>query len=126
MIFGIYKLHKATSDTMSIFNLMKAKETIETVRRRTLRETLSRTSSVRMSPALSRACTPNNPNLNRVDTSFGAMQERSPVEAGDRAGVTRTTTTLHWSHHRITETSFAVCHGSELVRAPAPKRGLKI
>ena len=65
----------------------------------------------------------NNPDLNRADYAILAscrsrftMQEvwhRWSVKGGDRAGVTRTATALHWSQHRIMEMSFAVCRESE-------------
>jgi len=66
---------------------------------------------------------PNNSDLNWVDYAIlghaGASQPRQKVwhrwsvEAGDRAGVTRTATAIHWSQRRIMKTSFAVCPGWE-------------
>jgi len=45
-------------------------------------------------------------------TSAGSLTPWS-FKAGDRAGVTRTAMALHWSQHRIMETSFAVHRGSD-------------
>ena len=60
-----------------------------------------------MSPILSRTWRPNNPDLNPVDCAIWGkawaslprqeVWHRWPFEAGDRAGVTRTATALHWS-----------------------------
>jgi len=85
-----------------------------TVRHRTLRETLSRTCGVRMSPALSRTLRHLGTACKSEFTTAGSLTPlKWSVEAGDHAGVTRTATMLQLSQRRWMETSFAACCGSE-------------
>ena len=55
------------------------------MRRRTLRETLSRTCGVRKSPALSQTCATNNPDLNRMDYAIWRPCKSESTMAGSLA-----------------------------------------
>jgi len=60
---------------------------------------------------------PNNQDLNYGTAGASLIRQEVrhcwSVEAGDRFGVTRTATALHWSQHWRMETSFAVCGESK-------------
>jgi len=114
---GTYKLHKATSVTMLILSQWKRK-TLEgatselcsrMVRHRTLRETLSRTCGVRMSPALSQTCVPWQPGF-----KSGGLRHLGPCRS-ESTTAGSLTPLISWSRRLCW--SDAHCHGASLITA---------